>query len=82
MASTRPNREVDDADHKDDRDADRHDHFVDRLADERGRVINVDVIDARREGLLELRHLAPHFVLHLDNIRAWRGDDPEGGTSC
>ena len=55
-----------------------HDHFVDGLADEGGRIVDVDVIDTGRETLLELRHLVPHFVLHLNHIRAWRGDDPEG----
>src|SRR6266853_3048590 len=70
--------QVDDADHEEDRDADRHDHFMDGLADEGGRVVDVDVINTRRETLLELPHLVPHFVLHLDHIRAWRGDDPEG----
>src|ERR1700729_221328 len=48
------------------------------LADERRRIIDVDVIDARRKVLLELGHLIPDFVLHLDDIGARRGDDPEG----
>src|ERR1700676_1804493 len=47
------------------------------LADERRRIIDVDVIDARRKVLLELGHLIPDFVLHLDDIGAWRCDDPE-----
>ncbi len=70
--------QVDDADHEEDRDADRHDHFVDGLAHEGGRVIDVDVVETGREALLELRHLVPHLVLHLNDIRAWRRDDPEG----
>src|SRR5229473_406231 len=48
------------------------------LADERRRIIDVDVIDARRKVLLEFGHLIPDFVLHLDDIGARRGDDPEG----
>ncbi len=71
--------QVDDADHEDDGDADRLDDFVNRLAHEGGRIIDVDVVETRRETLLELRHLVPHLVLHLDHIRARRGDDPEGG---
>ena len=70
--------QVDDADHQDDRDDDRLDHLVDGLADEGGRVVDVDVVETRREALLELRHLVPDFVLDLDDIRAGRGDDPEG----
>ena len=54
------------------------DHFMDGLADEGRRIIDVDVVETRREALLELRHLVPDLVLHLDDIRAWRGDDPEG----
>src|ERR1700757_4723465 len=71
--------QVNDADHEEDRDAGRHDHFVDGLAHEGGRIIDVDVVETGREALLELRHLVPHLVLHLDDIRAWRGDDPKGG---
>src|SRR6202040_3219632 len=71
--------QVDDADHEKDRDADRHDHFVDGLAHEGGRVVDVDVIETGREALLELRHLVPHLVLHLNDIRARRRDDPERG---
>src|SRR3984957_15490424 len=48
------------------------------LADERRWVIDIYVIDAWRKVLLELGHLIPDFVLHLDDIGARRGDDPEG----
>src|ERR1700736_2934387 len=49
------------------------------LADERGRIVDIDVIDARWKVFLELGHLMPDFLLHLDDIGARRGDDPEGG---
>src|SRR3984893_14476448 len=48
------------------------------LADERRRIIDIDVIDARRKVFLQLGHLMPDFLLHLDDIGARRGDDPEG----
>src|SRR5262249_14894899 len=70
--------QVDDADHQEDRDGDRDQHLVDGRAHERGRVIDVDVIDTRREALLELGHLVPDLVLYLDHVGTWGGDDPEG----
>ena len=60
----------DDADHQRDRDEDRLDHFVDGLTDEGRRVVDVDVVQTRRETLLQLRHLVPDRVLDLHDVRA------------
>ena len=42
--------------------------------DEGRRVVDVDVVQARREALLQLRHLVPDRVLDLHDVRARRGD--------
>ncbi len=49
---------------------DRDDDLVDRLADEGRGIIDVDVVDAWREALLQLRHLVPDRLLDLDHVRA------------
>ena len=52
----------------------------DRLAHEGRRIVDFDVVQARREALLELRHLVPDRMLDLHDVRARRGDrKPRGG---
>ena len=47
----------------------------DRLGNEGSRVVNLDVVDAGREALLQLSHFGPHVMLDLHHVRIGRGND-------
>ena len=39
------------------------------------RIVDMQVIDARRKALSQFRHLGPDRFLHAHNVRVWRRDD-------